>query len=351
MIVSLVKPSRNSIIRTLIPMGTALLAFVVTAFLLIYGGFDPLEAYGLLLQGSVGGVREIGETLVRSTSLILTGLAIGFAFRCRLWNIGAEGQLYFGAIGAVVIALTAVGQIPVFGVIIAIIFGAIFGGAWAAIAGLLKSRLGVNEIIVTIMLNFIAILFVDFLVRGGPLQAVGFEPQTELIPLTAQLPMLIEGTRLHAGFLLAIGAAILVYLILFKSKLGFSLRSTGVNPKAARYAGIDIKKSILITIIISGAIAGIAGAALVQGVNDRLLPHISPGYGFIAIVIALLGREHPLGIVFVAIFFGALMSGANLMYQTMGIPVAIAGTLQALVLIFALIGEFIARWKFKGVGK
>jgi len=351
MIVSLVKPSRNSIIRTLIPMGTALLAFVVTAFLLIYGGFDPLEAYGLLLQGSVGGVREIGETLVRSTSLILTGLAIGFAFRCRLWNIGAEGQLYFGAIGAVVIALTAVGQIPVFGVIIAIIFGAIFGGAWAAIAGLLKSRLGVNEIIVTIMLNFIAILFVDFLVRGGPLQAVGFEPQTELIPITAQLPMLIEGTRLHAGFLLAIGAAIVVYLILFKSKLGFSLRSTGVNPKAARYAGIDIKKSILITIIISGAIAGIAGAALVQGVNDRLLPHISPGYGFIAIVIALLGREHPLGIVFVAIFFGALMSGANLMYQTMGIPVAIAGTLQALVLIFALIGEFIARWKFKGVGK
>ncbi len=351
MIVSLVKPSRNSIIRTLIPMGTALLAFVVTAFLLIYGGFDPLEAYGLLLQGSVGGVREIGETLVRSTSLILTGLAIGFAFRCRLWNIGAEGQLYFGAIGAVVIALTAVGQIPVFGVIIAIIFGAIFGGAWAAIAGLLKSRLGVNEIIVTIMLNFIAILFVDFLVRGGPLQAVGFEPQTELIPLTAQLPMLIEGTRLHAGFLIAIGAAIVVYLILFKSKLGFSLRSTGVNPKAARYAGIDIKKSILITIIISGAIAGVAGAALVQGVNDRLLPHISPGYGFIAIVIALLGREHPLGIVFVAIFFGALMSGANLMYQTMGIPVAIAGTLQALVLIFALIGEFIARWKFKGVGK
>ncbi len=351
MIVSLVKPSRNSIIRTLIPMGTALLAFVVTAFLLIYGGFDPLEAYGLLLQGSVGGVREIGETLVRSTSLILTGLAIGFAFRCRLWNIGAEGQLYFGAIGAVVIALTAVGQIPVFGVIIAIIFGAIFGGAWAAIAGLLKSRLGVNEIIVTIMLNFIAILFVDFLVRGGPLQAVGFEPQTELIPLTAQLPMLIEGTRLHAGFLLAIGAAIVVYLILFKSKLGFSLRSTGVNPKAARYAGIDIKKSILITIIISGAIAGIAGAALVQGVNDRLLPHISPGYGFIAIVIALLGREHPLGIVFVAIFFGALMSGANLMYQTMGIPVAIAGTLQALVLIFALIGEFFARWKFKGAGK
>lgn len=351
MIVSLVKPSRNSIIRTLIPMGTALLAFVVTAFLLIYGGFDPLEAYGLLLQGSVGGVREIGETLVRSTSLILTGLAIGFAFRCRLWNIGAEGQLYFGAIGAVVIALTAVGQIPVFGVIIAIIFGAIFGGAWAAIAGLLKSRLGVNEIIVTIMLNFIAILFVDFLVRGGPLQAVGFEPQTELIPITAQLPILIEGTRLHAGFLLAIGAAILVFLILFKSKLGFSLRATGVNPKAASYAGIDIKKSILITIIISGAIAGVAGAALVQGVNDRLLPHISPGYGFIAIVIALLGREHPLGIVFVAVFFGALMSGANLMYQTMGIPVAIAGTLQALVLIFALIGEFIARWKFKGVGK
>jgi len=351
MIVSLVKPSRNSIIRTLIPMGTALLAFVVTAFLLIYGGFDPLEAYGLLLQGSVGGVREIGETLVRSTSLILTGLAIGFAFRCRLWNIGAEGQLYFGAIGAVVIALTVVGQIPVLGVIIAIIFGAIFGGAWAAIAGLLKSRLGVNEIIVTIMLNFIAILFVDFLVRGGPLQAVGFEPQTELIPITAQLPILIEGTRLHAGFLLAIGAAIFCFLILFKSKLGFSLRSTGVNPKAASYAGIDIKKSILITIIISGAIAGIAGAALVQGVNDRLLPHISPGYGFIAIVIALLGREHPLGIVFVAVFFGALMTGANLMYQTMGIPVAIAGTLQALVLIFALIGEFIARWKFKGVGK
>jgi len=351
MIISLVKPTRNSIIRTLIPMGTALLAFVVTAFLLLYGGYDPLEAYGLLLQGSVGGVREIGETLVKTTSLLLTGLAVGLAFRCRLWNIGAEGQLYFGAIGSVIIALTVVGQIPVFGVIIAIIFGAIFGAGWAAIAGLLKSRLGVNEIIVTVMLNFIAILFVDFLVRGGPMQAVGFEPQTELIPLTAQLPILIEGTRLHAGFLLAIGAAILVYLILFKTKLGFSLRATGVNPKAASYSGINIKRSILLTLIISGAIAGIAGAALVQGVNDRLLPHISPGYGFIGIVIALLGREHPLGIAFVAVFFGALMTGANLMYQTMGIPVAIAGTLQALVLIFALVGEFIARWKFKEVGK
>ena len=182
MSLSFAKPTTRTIIRTLIPIGTALLAFVVTGFLLLAGGFDPLEAYGLILQGSVGGVREVGETLVRTTSLLLTGLAVGFAFRCRVWNIGAEGQLYFGAIGAVVIALTVVGQIPVFGVIIAIIFAMIFGAGWAAIAGVLKSRLGVNEIIVTVMLNFIAILFVDFLVHGA-LKAPGFEPQTALIPL------------------------------------------------------------------------------------------------------------------------------------------------------------------------
>jgi len=261
-----------------------------------------------------------------------------------------RGQLYFGAIGAVVIALTVAGQIPVFGVIIAIIFAMIFGAGWAAIAGVLKSRLGVNEIIVTVMLNFIAILFVDFLVHGA-LKAPGFEPQTALIPLTSQLPILIEGTRFHAGFLVAIAAAVLIYLILFKTKTGFSLRATGVNPKASGYAGINVKRSILLTLLISGAVAGIAGACLVQGVNDRLLVGISPGYGFIAIIIALLGREHPLGITFVAIFFGALMSGANLMYQTMGIPVAIAETLQAMVLIFALVGEFFARWKFKEAPK
>lgn len=346
----LVKPTTNSIIRTLIPMGTALLAFLVTGFLLLAGGFDPLESYRLLLQGSFGGVRELGETLLRTTSLLLTGLAVGFAFKCRIWNIGAEGQLYFGALGAVVIALTVLGQVPVFGIIIAIIFGAIFGAGWAAIAGLLKSRLGVNEIIVTVMLNFIAIWIIDFLLHG-PIKAPGFEPQTALIPFTSQLPILIEGTRLHAGFLVAIAAAILIYLILYKTKLGFSLRATGVNPKAASYAGINIKRSILLTLLISGAIAGIAGAALVQGVNDRLLLGISPGYGFIGIVIALLGREHPLGIAFVALFFGALMSGANVMYQTMGIPAAIAETLQAMVLIFALVGEFLARWKFKGAGK
>jgi len=350
MSLSFAKPTTRTLIRTLIPIGTALLAFVVTGFLLLAGGFDPLEAYGLILQGSVGGVREGGETLVRTTSLLLTGLAVGFAFRCRVWNIGAEGQLYFGAIGAVVIALTVAGQIPVFGVIIAIIFAMIFGAGWAAIAGVLKSRLGVNEIIVTVMLNFIAILFVDFLVHGA-LKAPGFEPQTALIPLTSQLPILIEGTRFHAGFLVAIAAAVLIYLILFKTKTGFSLRATGVNPKASGYAGINVKRSILLTLLISGAVAGIAGACLVQGVNDRLLVGISPGYGFIAIIIALLGREHPLGITFVAIFFGALMSGANLMYQTMGIPVAIAETLQAMVLIFALVGEFFARWKFKEAAK
>jgi len=201
-----------------------------------------------------------------------------------------------------------------------------------------------------LMFFFIAILFVDFLVHGA-LKAPGFEPQTALIPLTSQLPILIEGTRLHAGFLVAIAAAVLIYLILFKTKTGFSLRATGVNPKASGYAGINVKRSILLTLLISGAVAGIAGACLVQGVNDRLLVGISPGYGFIAIIIALLGREHPLGITFVAIFFGALMSGANLMYQTMGIPVAIAETLQAMVLIFALVGEFFARWKFKEAPK
>ncbi|SVD00056.1 uncharacterized protein METZ01_LOCUS352910, partial [marine metagenome] len=268
MSLSFAKPTTRTIIRTLIPIGTALLAFVVTGFLLLAGGFDPLEAYGLILQGSVGGVREVGETLVRTTSLLLTGLAVGFAFRCKVWNIGAEGQLYFGAIGAVVIALTVAGQIPVFGVIIAIIFAMIFGAGWAAIAGVLKSRLGVNEIIVTVMLNFIAILFVDFLVHGA-LKAPGFEPQTALIPFTSQLPILIEGTRLHAGFLVAIAAAVLIYLILFKTKTGFSLRATGVNPKASGYAGINVKRSILLTLLISGAVAGIAGACLVQGVNDR----------------------------------------------------------------------------------
>lgn len=348
MTLELKAPNIRAIMRTLIPVGTAALAFVFVGILLAAGGFDVVEAYGTLFSGAFGSPRGIGDTFVKTISLLFTGLAVAFAFKCKVWNIGAEGQLYIGATGAVTVALSAAGHIPVLGVVVVVIAGMIFGGGWALIPAFLRTKLGVNEIIVTVMMNFIAILLVDYLLHTI-LKAPGFLPYTEIIPAAAELPILFEGTRLHAGLIVGIAVTILVYLFLWKTNIGFALRAVGENPKASRYAGMSVSKGILISLGISGAIAGIGGAALVQGVNHQLIGGISPGYGFIGIIIALLGRQHPLGVAVVAFLFAALMSGADVMYRTLTIPATVAQTLQASVLIFALIGEFLARWKFKGV--
>jgi ABC-type uncharacterized transport system permease subunit len=329
-----------------IPFLSGGLAFVAGGIILYLSGVDPVEAYELMLKGSFGTKRAIAETLVKTISLLTAGLAVAVAFKCKLWNIGAEGQLYMGALGGLLVGISFIGSVPVISVILVMFAGFGLGALFSMIPAVLKVKLGVSEIILTVLLNFVALLFISYLLQG-PIKAPGFLPYSPDIFPESELPILLPTTRLHAGIIIAALAAVAVYLFLWKTKVGFEIKSVGANIQAARYAGMNIAKSVFVTMGISGGLAGLAGAMLVSGVQHRLIEGLSPGYGFIAVIIALLGRQHPIGVSVVAFFFAALLTGSEAMYRTMGIPVAFAQTLQALVLVFVLIGELFLRLSFR----
>jgi general nucleoside transport system permease protein len=324
------------------------LAFVVVAIILVLSGVNPVIAYGVMLKGAFGSIRGIADTLVKTTSLLLVGLAVVVAFKCRVWSIGAEGQLYMGALGGTLIGISIIGSVPVLGVVAMVAAGFVFGGSFGLIPAALKVKLGINETIVTVLLNFVVFLFIAYLLHG-PLKDPNtvFNPYSPIIFPQSQLPIVLPHTRLHAGIIIAALATVAVYILLSKTKIGFEIKSVGENIKAARYAGMNVAKSSFITMGISGGLAGITGAVLVSGVQHLLIEGLSPGYGFIAVIIALLSRNNPFGVAIAAFFFAALMSGSEVMYRTLGIPSSFATTLQALVLVFVLIGELFAHLQIR----
>ncbi len=328
--------------RSFIPFASAGLAFVVGAIIIGSSGFDVGEAFSIMFRGAFGSAFGFGDVLLKTTSLLLAGLAVSVAFKCRQWNIGAEGQLYMGALGGTLVGISALGAIPGLAIIGAILLSFIFGALFALVPAGLKIKFGVNEVISTVLLNFVALLFISFLLHG-PIKAPGFLPYSPEIAEESQMPIIFPGTRLHAGIILAGLATVGVYY-LWKTKMGFEMRSVGANIKAARYGGMNISKSVLLTLGISGGLAGIAGGLLVSGVQHILIEGISPGYGFIAVIIALLARQHPVGVAVVAFFFSILMTGSETMYRSLGVPSAFSMTLQALVLVFVLVGGLFVLW-------
>ena len=329
-------------VKFFVPFASASLAFVAGAIILGATGVDVGKAYSIMFQGAFGSAFGFGDVLLKMTSLLLTGLAVSVAFRCRQWNIGAEGQLYMGALGGTLVGISVVGMIPGIAIFLGIVLSFIFGALFALVPAVLKVKFGVNEVISTVLLNFVAFLFISFLLHG-PIKAPGFNPYSPEIDDASQMPIIFPGTRLHAGIIVAALATVGVYY-LWKTKIGFEIRSVGANIKAARYAGMNITKSVLVTFAISGGLAGIAGGMLVSGVQHVLIEGISPGYGFIAVIIALLGRQHPIGVAIVAFFFSVLMTGSETMYRSLGVPSAFSMTLQALVLVFVLVGQLFVIW-------
>lgn len=329
-------------VRSFIPFASASLAFLVGAIILASTGIDVGSAYSELFRGAFGSVFGFGDVLLKTTSLLLAGLAVSVAFKCRQWNIGAEGQLYMGALGGALVGISLLGTVPGLAIFAVIAISFVFGALYALVPAALKIKFGVNEVISTVLLNFVAFLFISFLLHG-PIKAPGFNPYSPEIFGAAQMPIIFPGTRLHAGIIVAILATIGVYY-LWKTKIGFEIRSVGANLKAARYAGMNVTKSIMVTLGISGGLAGIAGGLLVSGVQHVLIEGISPGYGFVAVIIALLGRQNPVSVAVVAFFFSILMTGSEAMYRSLGIPSAFSQTLQALVLIFVLVGELFVMW-------
>jgi ABC-type uncharacterized transport system permease subunit len=350
-VISVLSQTRNKIrdVKFFVPFASASLAFVVGGIILGSAGVDVGNAYAIMFRGAFGSVFGFGDVLLKTTSLLLTGLAVSVAFRCRQWNIGAEGQLYMGALGGVIVGISALGAIPGLGILAAIFLSFIFGSLFALVPAVLKVKFGVNEVITTVLLNFVAFLFIAFLLHG-PIKAPGFNPYSPEIFEESQMPIIFPGTRLHAGIIIAGLATVGVYY-LWKTKIGFEIRSVGANIKAAQYAGMSVGRSVLITLAISGGLAGVAGGLLVSGVQHLLIEGISPGYGFVAVIIALLGRQHPIGVAIVAFFFSVLMTGSETMYRSLGIPGAFSMTLQALVLVFVLVGQLFVIWLSRRNGR
>jgi simple sugar transport system permease protein len=356
---SLIKRILQSIIEAaLIPFLAILTAVIIGGIIILVVGGDPIRAYTGLIQGSMGSTKAWSETAVWATPYIFAGLAVALAFKGGLFNIGAEGQLAVGAVFSALIgyalpewlgfALPVYIHLP-----LAIIVGMIAGGLWASIVGFLKAYTGGHEVINTIMMNYIALNTTSFLLNGvmkdkSPTNVIA---RTPLIAESARMPAIFDGLRIHWGFLLALLVAVFIWWLLNKTTLGFEIRTVGLNPDAAKYAGINVKRTIIITMMLSGMLAGLAGSIEVTGLNYRHELGFSIGYGLDAIAIALLGKSHPLGVVLAAFLFAAMRNGATRMQFLTQLPVDLISMLQALILLFVAadaIIRYIYRIKAKG---
>lgn len=327
----------------LAPVLGGLMGLLIGAVMILIAGANPLTAYGVVLRGAFGGVRQLTETAIKAAPLLLVGLGLTAAFRSRVWNIGGEGQFYMGALLGGVVALFLPTLPRPLLLLTMLLAGALGGALWALIPGVLKIKRGMNEIISTLMLNYIAILLMQYLVRGPLQEPGGYLPVSAQLSPVTRLPVLIPGTRIHIGVLIAVLFIPVVYGLLWHTPLGFRLRATGSRASVARYAGMNVARITLFALSFSGALAGLAGIIEVSTLHTRLKGDISGGYGFSAILVALLGRMHPLGVAAAAIFFSALIIGAQSMHIVLGLPAALADAIQAVIVLSVLAADAIAR--------
>ena len=345
-------PSRAALLPA--PVGALGATLLISALLVLWAGAPVGRTYALLAEGAFGSLHAWSETLTRATPLILTGLAAAVAFRARLFNIGAEGQLYVGALAAVAVGgmqgdAALAGPPWLMGALM-VLASALAGGLLMLGPALMKSRLGVDEVVTTLLLNFIVLLGVGALL-DGPMKdaaAMGW-PQSVALHPELELGRLVERTRIHTGLLWAVALAVLVWLLLRYTVAGFDIRATGANPRAAAFAGVPVARTVAGVALLSGALAGLAGAIEVAGRTGYITLDMSPGYGYTGIVIAMLAGLHPLGIVAAAVFVAGVLVGADSMSRAVGVPTYIADVIVATaliaVLVAALFTQFRLRWK------
>ncbi|MEM9564091.1 MAG: ABC transporter permease [Actinomycetota bacterium] len=330
--------------------GGIVTAVLACAVLIAAAGSDVIESYRALYNGAFGSGNAAIETLVQATPLIFTGLAATFAFRAKVWNIGAEGQLYAGAMGAFWASELMAGSTPRIVLIpLVMVFAAVFGAGWAAIAAGLRTRFGVNEIISTVMLNFVILNIVSFLLADWWQDPQSFYYQTARMPDVVALPRLFDSGRLHLGFIIALVTAAVVWFVLERTSFGYEVRSIGANPRVATYGGIQSGRIILATMLVSGAIAGLAGASELTGIHLRLQLDISDNLGFTGIIIALVARLRAAGVVIAAIIAGALTNGATTMQLTTGVPAALVDVLKGLALVLVLLAAVVVNYRVRRV--
>lgn len=325
-------------------------SLLVTAGVIYLSGADPKVVLFAIAKGSFGSKNAIIDTLIKSTPIMLTGLATIVAFRARVWNIGQEGQLFAGAMAVTFVLLTFPDlSLPAYLLIPLLMIVSMVGGAlWGSIPGYLKAKFNVNEIIVTVMLNYVILYLMTFLLNGPWQEPGSFYYNTIKFPESSWLPLLFD-TRLHLGFVVAVIMAGLIYLLMWKFKLGFEIRATGDNPVASTYKGININKISLIVMLISGGLAGLAGGIEVLGIHHKLIYGFSSAFGFTGILIALLGRMHPVGVIIASIFFGALHNGASAMQIYSDVPRSLVSLIMGLIIIMMLMWEAIFTYRIRRV--
>lgn len=336
----------------LVPVAAALIALALAAIPMAFAGLNIFKAYGLMATGAFGSLFAFTEMLTRATPLILTGLAAALAFRAKLWNIGAEGQLYAGALAAVAVG-TGVIDAPSFVLIPLVVFcGALAGGLVMLGPTLLKTRLGVDEVVTTLLLNFVILLFVQMMLEGPMKDPMGMGwPQSEPILDAAALPKLMARMRIHAGLIVALVAALGVYLLLKRTVWGFEIRAVGENANAARHAGIPVTATFIRVGLISGALAGLAGVGEVAGLKGYLTADLSPGFGYSGIVVAMLAGLNPIGVVVAALFIASIFVGADSMSRATGVSNYLADLIVAMALISVLVSGLFLRFKIRFVGQ
>ncbi|MDI6713258.1 MAG: ABC transporter permease [Anaerosomatales bacterium] len=338
------------------PVVSVLIAIGIGSVIMWVSGYDAMAAFAALFKGSLGSPKAFGDTLLKSIPLMFTGLAVAYGFRAGLFNIGAEGQLFMGGLAAAYLGVQLGGLPPVIALPTVLLAAMAAGAAWAFVPALLKARIGAHEVITTMMFTYIGRYIVSWLVVG-PLKAPGQIPQTEMIGASAQLPriqsLFSEATlqampvlklgRGHMGIFVAVFFAVVVWLILKYTTLGYENRAVGFNPWASENAGISVPATIVKSLCISGALAGLAGAVEVMGVHHRIFDQFSSGFGFTGIAVALVAKNHPLGVIPAALLFGAMSAGSGTMQLEADVPQKIVLIIQALV-IFLIASESVVQW-------
>lgn len=317
----------------LVPIVAVLLALAIGAAIIAISGANPIEAYLALIDGSIGSGRALGRTFEKATPLIFGGLAVAFAFKAGLFNIGAQGQLLFGAIVAAYVGFAVTGLPLIIHLPLALLAGALVGALWGAVPGVLKAYTGAHEVITTIMLNFVAINITDWLADGpwkdrSPGNIVARTPaiaESAALPVVGEVPL---------GIVLAIVVAVVIWWLIDRTTLGFALRTVGLNPSAAHYAGISVRRVTVLAMVASGLLAGLGGAVETLGVVGRFQPGFNAGLGFDAITIALLARTNPLGVIPAALLIGAMQAGSSRMQFNSGVAPEIIEVVMALILFF-----------------
>ncbi|HBY57224.1 MAG TPA: ABC transporter permease [Candidatus Atribacteria bacterium] len=332
----------NKVFITIIPFGAFFIALFLGAVLIFLAGINPWEAYNYMLYSIFGNLRLFSEVFTHFVPLIFCALSFAVAFKGGFFNVGQEGQLYFGALTGALVGIYIQGLPAFIHIPLALLAGFIGGAFWCWIAGILKIKLGADEILNTIMLSYLSILLINFIVMYFLKPANSYISQSEKIARSAYFPKIIPNTQINLGVILALLIAIIVYIFLFRSPAGYEVRAIGENLEAANHAGINIIKGTMTVIIISGGLSGLAGTSIVMGTQYRLIPALSPGYGFEGIGAAVMARNNPLGIILTTFLFAFLRVGAGAMQRGVGVPLPISWAIEGIIMILVTASEYLS---------